>query len=708
MILFYDDWRKYPSAIIDDQTSNESFIRLATIYRDMGIKNHAFPLVLLNPELQGVDPFSPDLTVEQMIAITMECKSNFFYFLREIARDPAGGADGLPFRANRANIALYWLFFNHITTLLVAIRQTGKSFSTNTLFAYLLNIGLVQGSILSITKDSTLRAETLSRLKDMDELYPYYLRQRSKNDIANTEEIHVSSLKNKLFCLLSDASKARAGSKPRGFSAPILYVDEIAFVQNIAQLLPAATATGNAARDIAKRLGTPYGTIYTTTAGRKDHSSGRYAYRILEESADFSEVFFDALDSDDLYEMIRSNSPKGKLQVHLTFSHRQLGYTDEWLKEKIDLAPASSDEINRDYFGIWTSGSESSPIPIDIANMIRDSENKDYRPETYANYPYITRWYLTEQEVMERHKYGHFIMGIDSSDVAGNDELTIIIRDAYEGDVIAAGNYNSTNLFTLTNWIATWFTRFENLTLIIERRSTGSMILDQLCTILMSKGINPFRRIFNKVVQLADERPDDFDQMESGTRYDLEETYIKFKKSFGFATSGTGMTSRSELYGNTFQSATKLTGTMVYDSILIDQVLSLIIKNGRIDHEVGSKDDMVIAWLLTYWIITRGKNLDYYGIDSRSLLMNSRNVISGDSPVEEYESMKQIEYREKIDELLDLIQEERDRYVIMKYENQIRSLVSKLVLRENEIFSVDEMLNNIKAQKKINKSISRY
>ena len=51
MILFYDDWRKYPGAIIDDQTSNESFIRLATIYRDMGIKNHAFPLVLLNPEL---------------------------------------------------------------------------------------------------------------------------------------------------------------------------------------------------------------------------------------------------------------------------------------------------------------------------------------------------------------------------------------------------------------------------------------------------------------------------------------------------------------------------------------------------------------------------------------------------------------------------------------------------------------------------------
>lgn len=944
MILFKEDWMKYPKAIADVNTKNQSFVRISALYRDMGIENHLFPLALLNPDLQGIDPFSPDLTLEQKMAIVLECRDNPFYFFREIARDAAGGGSGLPFRASRANMALYWLFFNHVTTLLVAIRQTGKTFSSTALFAYLLNVALERGRILTITKDEKLKAETMSRVKSMDDLYPYYLKQRSKKDVANTDEIQVSSLGNKLMALLSSTSKASAGDKPRGFSAQVLYVDEIAFVPNIEDMLPAATAVGNAARDIAKQLDMPYGSIYTTTAGKKDDQSGRYTYRIIEESASFTEKFFDSANMQELHQTVRSNSPKGKLQVHCSFNHRQLGYTDEWLREKINEAPSTPDKINRDYFGIWTSGSEASPLPIEISNMIRQSEIKEFRPESFGNYPYITRWYITESELRRRiSDNSHFIMGIDSSDMAGGDELAMVIRDAYQGDVIAVGNYNSTNLFTFTNWLTLWFTRFENLTLIIERRSTGSMILDQLIASLMSKGINPFKRIFNKVVNNADEKPEDFEFMVSKYRYSPEDVYIRYKKSFGFATSATGLTARSELYGNTFQLASKLTGDKVRDTALIDQLLSLVIRNGRVDHAVGEHDDLCftgdtlvrtiygnvplqyirpgdqvltrngyrrvlavmcrkakvitkfgltgtpdhpfitpngiikfkdltedtevyvwqneklssttvksfidtqnqtdietiptteamtriatnashftekcisittdlyqkaityitstaistitplriwnayppkntnedipclknngnfrvnelknpipslngnkniqmssekhlpeeekqlsldvrevynltvddtheyfvndilvhncISWILSFWLLTRGKNLSYYGIDSRAMLINSRSTITGETAIDEYNNQKQNEYRNLMDEIVEKMRDEKDPYIRTRYEIQLRNIASKIVVRDNEVFSVDELLETLKRERRLNKSIKKY
>jgi hypothetical protein len=139
MLLFANDWDKFPTADVDRTTKNESFIRLAQVYKKMGIKNHAFPLALINQNLRGIDPFAPDLTQQEVLMITMECFQNPWYYFREIARAPAGsGQDAVPVQANRANLALWWSFFNHVLFLLIQPRQTGKSFSTDTLMIYLM------------------------------------------------------------------------------------------------------------------------------------------------------------------------------------------------------------------------------------------------------------------------------------------------------------------------------------------------------------------------------------------------------------------------------------------------------------------------------------------------------------------------------------------------------------------------------------------
>ena len=109
-ILFESDWGKYPNAIIDYETKNESFLRVAEIFYRMGVSNCAFHLSLLDPDLQGVDPYSEDLTLLQKAKIVRECKRNFWYYLREVERIPEPGSMvAIPFAANRMNIALYWL-----------------------------------------------------------------------------------------------------------------------------------------------------------------------------------------------------------------------------------------------------------------------------------------------------------------------------------------------------------------------------------------------------------------------------------------------------------------------------------------------------------------------------------------------------------------------------------------------------------------------
>lgn len=78
--------------IYDFSTKNKSFLDVHYRLKNAGVKNNAFHLTLLNPELQGVDPYAEDLTEEQKRAIIKECSENICYYLREVLRVKQHGA----------------------------------------------------------------------------------------------------------------------------------------------------------------------------------------------------------------------------------------------------------------------------------------------------------------------------------------------------------------------------------------------------------------------------------------------------------------------------------------------------------------------------------------------------------------------------------------------------------------------------------------
>lgn len=700
MLLFLNQWKNYPTAIVDYKTRNISFIKLANLYKQMGIKNHAFILALVNPALQGIDPFSEYLTFEQKLAISFECKINPWYYFREVARAPLkAGAGSVPLEANRGNIALFWLFFNHVTLFLIQIRQSGKSFSCDSLTTLLLNILCNNTQINLLTKDDKLRSDNIQRLKDIDAELPAYLRQRTSADINNTEFLSIKSLKNSFNAHVPQKSEKAANNLGRGLTSPIFLVDEGPFQSNVAISVPAAVTAGTAARDMAAAGGHPYGTVFTTTAGKKDDRDGKYVYKLVSEAAEWTELFFDTENEEALVKMIRLNSRTGKPHVNCTFNHIQLGKSNEWLAKAIEAALVEGDDADRDFFNMWTSGSQTSPLSTLILAKIRQSQSSDFFQKIDAPYNYITKWYIPENEIARRMANGKYILGMDSSDASGGDDISLVITDISTGEVICAGNYNETNLITFSEWVCSWFVRYENITGIIERKSSGVAILDYLLLMLPSYGIDPFKRLFNLAVNEGEEDKERWKEINVPFGRRRSDIYTTNKKTFGFITSGSGLGSRSELYSTTLQLAAKKAGGFVKDKTTIDQITSLVIINNRVDHPKGSHDDMVIAWLLCFWFITLAKNLSFYGIDSKTVFSElDKPTITTQEEFDHYNEQAGI--RKEIIEIDELLNNTNDEFIMLKLEQRLRFLNKSLVLEQGEVFSVDELINSVKEKKR--------
>lgn len=684
MILFKEDWDKYPTAIPQLNTSNVSFLRYSKLLQTMGVENYLFPLALINPLLQDIDPHSPNLTRREMAMIIRECKMNPWYAFREIVRlPPASGADPVPLEANRGNISLFWLFFNHITTMLIQPRQTGKSVSTDTLMVVLLTMLTINTDYNLLTKDDSLRVKNIQRLKDIIAELPVYFQLKGKTDTNNTEKITLKRLGNTYVSNVSQASKKAALNLGRGMTLAINHVDEIAFINNVDITLPAMLAASGAARDSAAAVNAPYGNIFTTTAGYLNNPSGKFVKdNIYDKAMMWNETLFDSKNEEELKRTISLHCDTASPLVLLEFNHRQLGKTDAWLRGKIADAISSGENAGADYLNIWAEGGSSSPIPKHLLKKIQDSKIPDAYNEV-SKFGYITKWYLPANDVISGSvKTRRLVMGLDTSDAIGNDGISMVIRDAYSGEVVATGNYNETNTRIFAEWVADFLINYPNLTLVIERRSSGTAILDSIFLILTAKGIDPFRRIFNWVVNDVQNKPEYATLLSLSNERRISDSgiYDKLKKEFGFATAGSGRASRDMLYGSAFNLATKYTAETVRDPVLISQLSSLISKNNRIDHPTGKHDDSVIAWLLSYWFLAEAKNKGFYGLNTNTVL-----TVVNEAMIREQGGKEAIEAREEQTQLRQDIENMMSEYRNSENEYSKKILARKIKFLENDL-----------------------
>ena len=707
-VLFMNDWLRHPNAVIHYETKNTSFLHLAEIYHAMGVKNCAFHLCLLQPELKDVDPFDESLGIDIKAKIIYECKHNFWYYLREVMRVPVPGSlVPTRFQANRANIALYWFFFNHVMVLIVILRQTGKTTMLMALVTYLLNFGTTNVFINLLTKSEGLKAETLKKVKDLFDELPEYLNFSTKKDIFNSDEIKLSAFNNKFKGNLSSSSPKQAEKVGRGFTSPINLIDEAAFIENIATAMGAMLMSGNAARTAAEALGNPYGTVLATTAGDTDDRDGGYVYKIAMAATWLDEHFFDARDVTELLDLVYKNSNASKNEakrpiINIALSYRQLGYDEEWLQKKLSENISTPENIKRDIFNQWLSGSSASPIPKQYIETMRKHIMELMRSEFYAPYNYLLRWSISEDEITYRTNKGHsFIVGLDTSDGVGRDDIAFTVRDHTNGELICVATFNDINLITLADFFVSFLMKYPNSVMVIERRSSAATIIDYIIQKLLAQNVNPFTRLYNTIFQNKEVYEREFEEI-MRARYYNEDVFIKYKKHIGFVTSGTGVTSRSELYSTTLMSMLKYTAHCLYDSKLITQISSLIVKNNRIDHPEGGNDDMVVSSLLSHWFLTMGKNLSLYNIDVSTLLKSNKVYLDEKyaSADKDYDEEDAREQELMFNDLVEQLKRETSPIISRQLEMKIRKIASEMST-SSKVIAVDEMLTDIQRNRRI-------
>ena len=305
------------------------------------------------------------------------------------------------------------------------------------------------------------------------------------------------------------------------------------------------------------------------------------------------------------------------------------------------------------------------------------------------------------------------MLGMDSSEMIGNDYTALCGRDVSTGEVLCTAIINETNVLTLSNFIANLLIKYPNMTFIPEAKSTGVAIIDTVAQIFISKGYNPFTRIFNYI---ADERDTNkeyaklWDNISRG--FGLSDIYNKYRREFGYRTSGVGKNSRDNLYGTVFNSSIKYTAHLVRDNELITELESLVIKNGRIDHPNGGHDDLCIGFLLPYYLLTQGKNLESYGIDTSKVLSSVKIAISDENggPVEEYKRIKQQRIKDALEVYLDRMKKCEDPYIKQQLATKAKSLYDTLDEESIVAFNLQDLLSKVTDEARIKRigNVKKY
>lgn len=623
MILFKKDWldtQGHARAIVHADTKNRSFRRMAAIYAKMGIQNNLFHLALTQPDLAKYDPHNlTDPSIELRLRIAHECQINIWYYLREVVRIPVAGGEPISFEAHRGNISMAWAYGVGIDYMSVQPRQTGKTIGAIAITSHVIYFKGRNFTMAMLTKDTNLRQENVSRLKEMRDALPQYLiHSQSVLDTDNKEGLVYNALNNEYMTFVAQKDRQAASNVGRGQSIPSLHVDEKGYCSNIRITFPVIQAATTAAGPHAKRNGMPSTNIYTTTAAAVDGDSGKFAFERLTAAMPFTEKLYDCEDAEAAIKMVKFNSTNNMLNG--SWSYLQLGRTHEWFVDTIAKVGASEEEVERDFLNIWRAGSERNVISKDILAKMKASQSEPRHIQILQDY--AVYWYIPESEVNSTDfRNRPFIIGMDSSEGIGKDFTALVMICPFDMRVKATFRCNESNIPKLGMFIGNLLVKYPKAVFIPERKSTGLAIIDTVSMILLQNQFNPFTRIFNRVIQNRDK-----EGFRDINIYDKSLCDSAQRKYLGFITDGK---SRPFLYKQVLNKAVKMNAERIYDQGIITELSGLSVINGRVDHKDGGHDDLAIAYLLACWFLFEGRNLGMYGLPVDQLLSRAVEITGG-------------------------------------------------------------------------------
>lgn len=552
-------------------TTNLSFLKMTYILKEFGIKNNNFFLELYDEELFDIDPFREDLDLKTQIRIHNEISKNPWYFLREIARIPVAG-EKRRIELTRGTLAISWSVINNISAIVVLPRQCYKTYTVAALYLWFFYWGCTNTDFMLFSYSDAILQGNLQRIKELRDNLPSYLNlYKAGRDKDNSREMRyqTNNFYNHIRIKAPPQSPDEAVKAGRGFSTPIMWYDEVNFITNIDKIYGSSTFAYKTIAEIAKKNNAFHHRLMTSSVGFLDREEGMWGFNFINSSADYTEKMFD-YPIETVKEMISKNSTNNFL--HIEFMYYDLGKSDNYLEE---MKKDSIDEttFNREVLNKWLRTEGIHPLGKVVVDLLLDNIVEPSEV-LVINDVYFLKLYKSIEEIDFNKQY---VMGVDCGGNLLQDfsVITIVDPNNFETIGVLRSNSYSTNRFAkaIVNIMKDIFT---NSILVMERNNMGIAIIDYITE-------NNFL-LAGRVYYDENDKP-------------------------GFATT---KQSRYLLLNVILKTVVTYDYKLLHDSHIINEIASLVIKNGRIDHPDKGHDDTLLSYLFTRWFLMYAKNKNKY------------------------------------------------------------------------------------------------
>ena len=588
--------------IYDWKTENKSFIDVHIQLKLLGIKNNAFHLILLNPLLQGVDPYSEDLTNEQVMMIVQECKLNMFYYLREVVRVEEQGGGLVRFRMDRGTLAAAYCFYNNINFYLMKPRQTGKTTAIVAMLSWAFKFSGPNGDMLFSCYKPELSRKNLRAMRTIINNLPSYLSKMGTETVNNlgkrikkTDNVTLyrePAQNNSAMVAPAAATEAAADTVGRGYTQIYQFFDEAEFTRFIGTIVKVSGPACNTAFRNAEKNGSGHCRIFATTPGDLGNKKTcQSAMEIVNDALIWDERFYDDLNPDEFKQLIKE---KSKFRVvYIEYDYKQLGYGEEWFIDVCANVGGDVNKIKREVLLMRFSGNSDSPF---TEEEIEDVSNNVRKPIAIKNYNRIYDVLFYEKPKKNRT----YIMGLDPSDGTGGDNYAFSVIDPYELTTVAEFKSPYMTIGGCVELVTDVVQRyFPKTILVIERNRNGGAVVEAFKN-------SPLR---NRVYSSPKANGDDSRYKDT---YD-ENGFIKeqFIRNKYFGTNTTPGT--RQVMMNILLDFMHFARHLVNTKYLVDDIKNLVVKNDKIQAAAGEHDDCVMSWLIAMYVYYYGEQLERYG-----------------------------------------------------------------------------------------------
>ena len=590
----------------DMNTTNTSFLQTHSILKDLGIQNNSFFLILLDPDLRGVDPRDPRLNSLFKKKVLFETMRNYWYYLREVCVIPVQGGSansGDRFQLHRANLAMNWCIMHNLNIFAEMPRQQGKTITIICRILYEFLFVSTNSEMIFINKKHEDSKLNLQRLKEIRSALPVYLQMidqwgegGKKIKVKNSVETLENPINNnKIKTLPAARNRVAANSLGRGMTIPRIWYDEFAFIPYNSIIYAASTPAFNTASLNAARNGAPYGIIITTTPGDLTTEEGIDACGKKDLATKCSERWYD-FSPGQLKELLDMN--KKSAFVYIRYTYQQLGKDEAWFADicrKMELKWA---DIRREVLLEWSKSSDNSPFTKEDLSAVKALIKQPIRTLPFRNG-------LFEFNVYEDINLNNPpIMGVDVSGGFRRDASAITLIDSSTTKVFAdfACNFIAPNeLAALIYEVVK--TKLPNAVVNIERNGGfGSSVLGILLKTSIKR--NLFYEVKDKVTE---ERSDGVKNIRKTVR----------TKVYGLDSSKGVREELMEILRQRMEyHKDKFVSPAIYNELETLEVK----KNGKIEHSSTAHDDQIFSYLMALYVWYNGQNLmENWGIRKSSI-----------------------------------------------------------------------------------------